>query len=299
MENKSTADVTPAKVMELRGVTGVGVLECKKFLVQAGGDIKAAVKLLREAGCVNAGKKASRTATDGVVLFAGRSGAAQALVEVNCETDFVARDSQFLEFASQTAQLVLAGNYGDVSALAAADVNGSTLEDLRLALVAKIGENINVRRFVKMVPEKSHIGAYVHGSKIGVLVDIKGGNAELAHSIAMHIAAASPQYLDAGQIPGDVLENERTLLHSEAQKSNKPAHIIEKIVAGRLRKHLAKITLLGQPYIKEPEVTVESLLQKHAATVLAYHRLEVGEGLEKSKSNFVEEVMAQVRESGA
>ncbi len=293
------ADVTPAKVMELRGITGVGVLECKKFLVQTGGDIKAAMKLLREAGRVNAGKKASRTATDGAILLVGRSGAAQVLIEVNCETDFVARDSQFLEFASQAAQLVLAGNYGDVSALAAADVNGRTLEDLRLALVAKIGENINVRRFVKMVPEEGHIGAYVHGSKIGVLVDIKGGDIDLAHSIAMHIAAASPQYLDAGQISGDVLENERALLHSEAQKSGKPANIIEKMVAGRLRKHLAKITLLGQPYIKEPEVTVENLLQKHAATVLGYQRLEVGEGLEKSTSNFVEEVMAQVRESGA
>ncbi len=297
MENNSTADVTPARVMELRGLTGVGVLECKQFLIQSGGDIKTAVKLLREAGRVKADKRALRQASDGVIWLAKASGAAQALVEVNCETDFVARDSQFREFVSQTAQLVLVGDYADVPALVMAVANGGTLEDLRLVLIAKVGENINIRRFVKMVSEEGHVGAYVHGSKIGVLVNVKGGNEELAHDVAMHIAAASPQYLDAGQIPRNVLENERTLLRSEAQKSGKPAAIIEKMVVGRLKKHLAKITLLGQPYIKEPEMTVENLLQKHAATVLAYHRLEVGEGLEKSKSNFVEDVMAQIRES--
>lgn len=276
-------------------MTGAGMMECKKALTQVDGDLQAAQEYLRKKGQASAEKKSGRIAAEGRIELAIAADAA-AIVEVNCETDFVAKDESFLAFARQTAGLVLADRPDDVSALMALDCDGETLEARRNALVAKIGEKIDVRRFSVIVPE-GRIAHYVHGIKIGVLVDVQGGDEELGKDIAMHVAATNPQYISADDVDPGVLDKERRFLSEQAGQEGKPAEIVEKMVAGRLRKYLAEITLLGQPFVKDPDINVGKLLQNHAATVHRFVRFEVGEGIEKKVENFAEEVQAQIKAS--
>jgi elongation factor Ts len=286
--------IPPSMVKELRERTGAGMMECKKALVETGGDMDAAVEQLRKSGLAMADKKAARVASEGKIMLAqSDDGARAVLVEVNSETDFVAKDDNFLAFAQRVANeaLELAGT--DVDELLARTVDGTTLEEARQALVAKIGENIQVRRMAAL-ESSDHIGSYVHGGRIGVLVELDGGDAELAKDIAMHVAAMNPAYVSAEDVPADVLDKEKEILTAQAQDSGKPLEIIEKMVTGRLRKHLGEITLMGQPFVKDGDVTVGKLLEGRGATVKGFIRLAVGEGIEKKEENFADEVMQQV-----
>ena len=256
--------------------------------------MEAAVEEMRKSGLAKADKKASRVAAEGrVVLAASDDGKHAVMVEVNSETDFVAKDGNFNDFASAVAANALNHAPADVEALMATDMDGATVEEARQALIAKIGENIQVRRFVRNSTDNT-LGAYVHGGKIGVLVEVEGGDAELAHDIALHIAAMNPEFISDDDVPADVMAKEKDILVAQAADSGKPAEIIEKMVTGRLRKHLAGITLLGQPFVKDGDVTVAKLLKQKGATVVSFDRLVVGEGIEKKEENFAEEVMAQV-----
>lgn len=288
--------ITASLVKELREMTGAGMMECKKALTEVDGDLQAAQEYLRKKGQASAEKKSGRIAAEGRIELAMAADAA-AIVEVNCETDFVAKDENFLTFARQTAGLVLADRPDDVTALMALDSDGETLEARRNALVAKIGEKIDVRRFSVVVP-KGRIAHYVHGVKIGVLVDLEGGDEELGKDIAMHVAATNPQYISADDVDAGLLDKERRFLSEQAEQEGKPAEIVEKMVAGRLRKYLAEITLLGQPFVKDPDINVGKLLHKNAATVHRFVRFEVGEGIEKKVENFADEVQAQIKASG-
>ena len=266
----------------------------KNALVDAGGDMDAAVEAMRKAGLAKADKKASRVAAEGKVIQALSADGKQAvMVEVNSETDFVAKDGNFNTFAEAVAQIALDANPADIDALLAADLDGATVEEARQALIAKIGENIQVRRFVRSETD-GQLGAYVHGGKIGVLVEVEGGDAALAHDIALHIAAMNPEFVSDDDVPADVIAREKDILVAQAEGSGKPAEIIEKMVSGRLRKHLAGITLLGQPFVKDGDLTVGKLLKQKNATVKGFERLVVGEGIEKKQENFAEEVMQQV-----
>ena len=287
--------ISASMVKELRERTGAGMMECKKALVETGGDIEAAVEHMRKQGLAKADKKAGRIAAEGLVVVAATADhKAAAVVEVNCETDFVAGGDDFRGFSRQVTDLVLATRPADLDALLAAELDGATVEETRRGLVAKIGENIGVRRFA-VVESSGLVGSYVHGTRIGVLVAIEGGDDALARDLAMHIAASRPQYVDESQVPGDYLEKEREILTEQALGEGKPAEIVAKMVEGRLRKQLAEITLVGQPFVKDPDTTVGKLLKEHGATVQGFVRFEVGEGIEKKADNFVEEVMAQVR----
>ena len=286
--------VTAAMVKELRERTGAGMMECKKALVDAGGDMDAAIEEMRKSGLAKADKKASRVAAEGkVILATSDDGRHAVMVEVNSETDFVAKDGNFNAFANAVAAKALATAPADVDALLASDLDGQTVEEARQALIAKIGENIQVRRFVRTDTDAT-LGGYVHGGKIGVLVEVEGGDAELAHDVALHIAAMNPEFISDDDVPADVIAKEKDILVAQAADSGKPAEIIEKMVTGRLRKHLAGITLLGQPVVKDGDLTVGKLLQQRGATVKGFDRLVVGEGIEKKQENFAEEVMQQV-----
>jgi len=286
--------VTASMVKELRERTGAGMMECKKALVETNGDMDAAIEHLRKSGLAQADKKASRIAADGrIALATNDSNTAAVMVEINCETDFVAKDVNFLAFTNAVAVNALATTSDDVEALMATDSDGTSLEVARQALVTKIGENIQVRRLARMTG-CNNIGAYVHGGHIGVLVDIEGGSEDVARDIAMHIAALNPAYIDIDDVPADVLEKEKQFLISQAADSGKPADIIEKMVQGRMRKHLSTITLLGQDFVKDGDITVAKLLEQNGAKVKSFARLVVGEGIEKKVDNFAEEVMQQV-----
>jgi len=286
--------VTAAMVKELRERTGAGMMECKKALVETDGDLDAAIELLRISGLAQADKKSSRVAAEGKIALAVADGGKQAvMVEVNCETDFVAKDDSFNAFATAVANNALTEAPADVDALMASSFDGGSLEEARQVLISKIGENIQVRRFVRESTDGT-LGAYVHGGKIGVLVDITGGDEELARDLAMHVAALSPEFISADHVPADVMAHEKDILIAQAQDSGKPQEIIEKMVTGRLRKHLSGITLLGQPFVKDGDITVEQLLKQASATVNGFDRLAVGEGIEKKEENFAEEVMQQV-----
>ena len=286
--------VTAALVKELRERTGAGMMECKKALVETGGDLEAAVEFLRKSGLAQADKKASRVAAEGkIALAVSDDNKTAAIVEVNCETDFVAKDDSFNAFAAAVARNALNENVADVDALMATDLDGSTVEEARQTLIAKIGENIQVRRFVRADSEGT-LGAYVHGGKIGVLVDLADGEADLAHDLALHVAAMNPEFVSADDVPADVIAREKDILIAQAESSGKPAEIIEKMVTGRLRKHLSGITLLGQAFVKDGDVTVAKLLSQSGASVSGFDRLAVGEGIEKKEENFADEVMQQV-----
>ena len=291
--------ITADAVKQLRERTGAGMMECKKALVETKGDLDAAAELMRKQGLAKADKKATRVAAEGVVALARAGDApAAALVEVNCETDFVAREQDFRSFAQAVAECALAGRPADLTALAAGRLaSGETVEERRRNLIAKIGENISVRRF-GVLASGGHLGAYVHGTRIGALVALEGGSASLAYDLAMHVAASNPKYLSAAQVPVEVVAKEREILTSQAQTEGKPPEIVAKMVEGRLRKVLAEITLTGHPFVKDPDVTVEKLLKGAGARVVAFERFEVGAGIEKKQDDFVAEVMAQVKGAG-
>ena len=286
--------ISASMVKELRERTGAGMMECKKALVETDGDMDSAVELLRKSGQAKADKKSSRVAADGRIVIAEGGGKA-VIVEVNSETDFVAKDENFVAFAEAVAALALASGTTDVEALAGEKLaDGRTVESARTELIQKVGENIGVRR-IAAVSADGAIASYAHGARIGVVIALQGGDEELARDVAMHVAAMNPQYVSEADVPADTLERERRILTEQAQDSGKPADIIEKMVTGRVNKFLKEITLLGQPFVKDDSVTVGKLLDGAGAKVAACVRFEVGEGIEKKADNFVEEVMAQVK----
>jgi elongation factor Ts len=281
-------------VKELRERTGAGMMECKKALVEADGDLDAAAEALRKAGAAKADKKAGRVAADGRVVIRTEGNKA-GIVEVNSETDFVAKDENFVAFADAVAGVVLSSGETDVAALAALDIgDGRSVEAARTELVQKVGENISVRR-AQVVEGKGPIGCYTHGARIGSIVVLEGGDEELARDVAMHVAAINPVCIDESGVPAETLETEKRIFTEQAQASGKPADIIEKMVTGRIAKFLKEITLVGQPFVKDPDMTVGKLLKGAGAEVVAFVRFEVGEGIEKKADNFVEEVMSQVK----
>ncbi|HEY8553665.1 MAG TPA: translation elongation factor Ts [Burkholderiales bacterium] len=289
--------ITAAQVKELRERTGLGMMECKQALTETGGDMEAAMELLRKRAGAKVEKKAGRTAAEGVIgLSLSADRRVGAIAEVNCETDFVAKGEAFVAFANDVAAVVAERDPADVDALYALPLaSGGTVGQAREALVMKQGENMGVRRFARFAA-KGHLGAYVHSTgKIGVLVELEGGDENLAKDIAMHIAASRPQYVSRDEVPEDVVAKEKEIFTAQALESGKPKDIVEKMVTGRLNKHLAEITLLGQPFVKDPDTSVEKLLKGAGARVLRFVRYEVGEGIEKEKSDFAAEVMAAVK----
>ena len=291
-------NITADSVKQLRERTGAGMMECKKALVETNGDLEAAAEIMRKTGLAKADKKATRVAAEGRIVYAGSAdGHTGVLAEVNCETDFVAREADFTAFAEAVAAAALASGAESVeAALAAKDAAGTVLEERRRALIAKIGENITVRR-LQRVTTKGVLGSYLHGTRIGAIVSLEGGDTALAKDLAMHVAAINPQYIDSSEVPADQLAKEKEILIAQAAGEGKPLAIVEKMVEGRIRKYLAEITLVGQPFVKDPDTSVEKLLKQASATVKAFARLEVGAGIEKKQENFADEVMATVKSS--
>lgn len=292
--------ITAELVKELRERTGSGMMECKKALVEANGDIDLALDNLRKKGRAQADKKASNIAAEGrVVIKLSPDHKKGIMLEVNCQTDFVARDDSFKEFAELVAERALEENIEDVVRILdlPVDRNGNEkIEDLRLSLVAKLGENIQLRRAIIMSSEGS-IGSYLHGDRIGVLVKLSVDNKELGKDLAMHTAASRPRAIAPEDIPQSVIQKEREIFLAQAQGSGKPADIIEKMVEGRIKKFTNEECLLGQPFVKDPSKSISALLAAENAKVLAFERFEVGEGIDKKVENFADEVMAQVRGS--
>lgn len=290
--------ITATQVKELRERTGCGMMECKKALVETTGDIDAAIALMRKNGQAKAEKKASRTAAEGlIVVERSTDGKCVTMLEVNCETDFVAKDESFQAFAGAVGKRILASNPDNVNTLnsmALTDNADTTIERARSDLIAKIGENVSIRRFVNSQTDAGIICNYIHGVKIGVVVELEGGDESLGKDLAMHIAASQPICISEAEVPSELLEKERDIAMAQAQKSGKPENIIEKMVTGKLRKYAAEVTLLGQQFIKDPNITVAKLLQEKSAKVISFHRFQVGEGIEKRNENFAEEVMAQI-----
>ena len=291
------AQITAALVKELRERTGSGMMECKRALQETNGDIEAAIEHLRKTGQAKADKKADRVAAEGqIVIHASADGRTMAMVEVNCETDFVAKDDNFKAFAEAVAECVVAQGPADVEALSALQLSdGRTVDEARRDLIAKIGENIQVRRFSVINTENGLLNSYSHGGRIGVVVELNGGDTELAKDIAMHVAASRPLCVSAEQVPADIITKEREIYRAQAMQENKPADIIEKMVEGRVRKYLKEVTLLDQPFVKNPDQSIEKLLAEAKASVVHFERMELGEGIEKKVDNFAEEVMAQAR----
>jgi len=286
--------VTAAMVKELRERTGSGMMECKKALVETGGDIEQAIENMRKNGLAKADKKAGRVAAEGLIgVQINAEGNAAAMVEVNSETDFVAKNEDFVGFTRDVAALVLEVNPADAEALSAATMDGSTVDDVRKRLIAKIGENISVRRLAQV--SSPVVGAYQHGTRIAVLVGLDGGNAELAKDIAMHIAASNPVCVDESEVSAELIAKEKAIFTAQAQESGKPAEIIEKMIGGRINKYLKEITLVGQPFVKNPDQTIAQLLKDAGAKVTGFTRFEVGEGIEKEEVDFAAEVMAQAK----
>src|ERR1700690_872892 len=292
--------VTPEAVPQLRERTGAGVMECKKALVETSGELDAAAEYLRKQGLAKADKKAARIAAEGVIVIErSADGRAAAMAEINCETDFVAREQDFRNFAVDVVRLTLAGRLIDLPALLNAELAaGESVDVRRRALVAKIGEHISVRRCV-VLESDGPLGAYVHGTRIGALVALSGGTAALAHELAMHVAASNPRYVSAADVPAEVIAKEREILAEQARGEGKPPEIVAKMIEGRLRKSLNEIALLGQPFIRDPDQSVEQLLKSAGARVIGFERFEVGAGIEKKQEDFVAEVMAQVNAAGA
>jgi len=290
--------ITADAVKQLRERTGAGMMECKKALVETQGDLDAAAELMRKQGLAKADKKATRVAAEGVIAIAvAPDGRSAAMVEVNCETDFVAREQDFRAFAQQAATVALAQRPASLEKLMTlALASGESVDERRRALVAKIGENIGVRRYA-LLEASGRLGAYVHGTRIGALVAVEGGEPSLAHDLAMHVAASNPKYLSPAHVAPEVIEKEREILSEQARGENKPPEIVAKIVAGRLRKTLNELTLTGQPFVKDPDVSIEKLLKAAGAKVAKFERFEVGAGIEKRQEDFVAEVMAQVKGS--
>lgn len=280
------ATITASLVKELRERTGLGMMECKKALVKSEGDIETAIDNLRKDSGLKAAKKAGRTAAEGIVLTrVSEDGTYGLILEVNSETDFVARDDNFLNFANKVADVAFANKQTDVKALMAGE-----LESEREALVQKIGENVSVRRVVSLGNETSVVAGYIHGGRIAVLVEMNGGNKELGRDVAMHVAAINPQYVNSEQVPAEVLEREKEVVKAQSEGSGKPAEIIEKMVMGRIKKFLAEISLVEQPFVKDPDTKVGDLVKAANAELIGFTRIAVGEGIEKEEVDFAKEV---------
>ncbi len=292
--------ITADAVKQLRERTGAGMMECKKALVETKGDLDAAAELMRKQGLAKADKRAAKIAAEGVIVVEkSADGHSAAMLEVNCETDFVAREQEFRGFAQAVAAKALAARPADLNALLEIKLDsGESIEERRRTLIAKIGENISLRRFA-LLTSKGQLGAYVHGTRIGALVALEGGDEAVARDVAMHVAASNPRYLNVANVPADVLAKEREILTEQAQgeAKGKPPEIVAKMVEGRLRKSLNEITLYGQPFVKDPDTSIEKLLKGAQATVTAFERFEVGAGIEKKQEDFAAEVMAQVKGS--
>ena len=289
--------ITAAMVKELRERTGAGMMECKKALTETAGDIDAAVEGLRKKGAAAADKKSSRIAAEGIIIIKQADDFKSAcIVEVNCETDFVAKDDSFVGFASQVADLVVAHTPDSVEALVALELEGGkTVEQARTELIAKIGENVSIRRFqLAQASDGETVSGYLHGNRIGVLINASGEQA-VGRDVAMHVAASKPLSLSAADLSADVIEKEKEIFKAQAQSSGKPAEIIEKMIVGRMNKFFKENTLMGQPFVKDPDVTVEKYLGKNNALVSSMIRYEVGEGIEKRQDDFAAEVMAQAK----
>lgn len=291
--------ITAAMVKELRERTGSGMMECKKALQEVDGDMETAIENMRKSGLAKADKKAGRTAAEGLVAVAVSDDKKEAaIVEVNCETDFVSGGDEFKAFTNAVAQRILKDSPADQDALMAMPLEdgGKSIEEVRQDMVAKIGENIQVRRFVRKSTDGA-FGSYLHGVRMGVLVEMSKDDDDLIKDVAMHIAASNPVCVNESEVPEDLLAKEKEILIAQAKESGKPDDIIEKMIVGRIRKYLAEITLLGQPFVKDPDQTVEQLLKSKGAEVKSFNRFEVGEGIEKKQENFADEVMAQVNAS--
>jgi len=288
--------ITASLVKELRERTGAGMMECKKSLVETDGDIEAAIEHMRKTGLAKADKKASRTAAEGkLIIQISDDGKKAVMLEVNCETDFVAMGDDFTNFANTVAGHIMASDPADVDALLAmnyADTDTS-IDDTLKGMVAKIGEKMSVRRF-SVITTDGLFGQYIHGNKIGVVVDVKGGDETLAKDIAMHVAASNPNALNADALPAELIAKEKEIAKAEALNSGKPEKIIDKIVEGKINKFIKDNTLLGQAFVKDPDITVEKLAKNANAEILGFTRIAVGEGIEKKQENFAEEVMAQI-----
>jgi len=283
--------VTAAEVNKLRQATGAGMMDCKKALVETNGDVEVAIENMRKSGQAKAAKKAGRIAAEGVIIAKVAADKA-ILVEINCETDFVARDESFLAFANAVAELALAHQVTTIEALNLLELNGLTVEETRANLVAKIGENMSIRRV--SLSTGNNMGTYVHGSRIGVAVELQGGDEALAKDLAMHVAASNPQFVKPENVPADVVEKEKSIQLEIAMQSGKPAEIAEKMVSGRMSKFTGEISLTGQPFVKDPAIKVGQLLKEANADVIGFTRFEVGEGIEKKEDDFASEVAAQI-----
>ena len=292
-------EISASMVKELREKSGAAMMDCKRALVEAAGDFEKAFEWLRQKGIAVASKKSSRVASEGLVVGqVSADGKVGVLIEVNCETDFVAREPSFAAFAAAVARQVLGSRPASLAALLELRLaDGQSIDAHRRTLVAKLGENISIRR-IAVLESPAWLGAYRHGSRIGVLVGLKDGDAELAHDLAMHVAASNPRYLSTADVPADELAKEREILTAQAQAEGKSPEIAAKMVEGRLRKSLGQMTLLGQPFVKDPEQVVEKLLTTKGAKVLGFERFEVGAGIEKKAEDFVSAVMAQVNAAG-
>ncbi|MFQ1941920.1 translation elongation factor Ts [Aeromonas veronii] len=286
------ANVTAALVKELRERTAAGMMDCKKALEEAAGDIELAIENMRKSGQAKAAKKAGRIAAEGVI-FARTEGNVAVMIELNSETDFVAKDASFMAMGQKIADIAATQKIADVDALKAADFgNGESVELTITNLIAKIGENMNLRRV--MLVEGDNLGTYVHGSRIGVITKLTGGSVELAKDLAMHVAANSPQFVKPEDVSAEVVAKEREIQIDIAINSGKPKEIAEKMVEGRMKKFTGEVSLTGQPFVKDPSMTVAELLKKEGADVVSFTRFEVGEGIEKQETDFAAEVAAQI-----
>ncbi|MES2206578.1 MAG: translation elongation factor Ts [Pseudomonadota bacterium] len=288
------AEISASLVKELREMTGLGMMECKKALTETNGDIKAAADLMRVKSGAKAVKAAGRIAAEGLIGVAVAPDAkVGAIVEVNCETDFVAKNEDFSAFVNAVAQQVVQNNPATIEALSALETNGETLEKQRQELIMKLGENLSIRRFERIETQGKAV-TYVHSGRIGVLVDITATEPQLGKDVAMHIAATKPSCVSSAEVPAEAIENEKAIYRAQAAESGKPADIIEKMIVGRVQKFLAEVSLLGQPFVKNADQTVEQLLNAQKATVHSFKLFTVGEGIEKKQNDFAAEVMAQI-----
>jgi len=289
--------ITAAQVKDLRERTGAGMMECKRALVETDGDIETAIENMRKSGAAKADKKAGRIAAEGLLrVETSDDGKKAAIVEVNCETDFVTKGDEFPSFVAAVAKVTLEAQPADLDALLNTPMaDGTPVGESCKNLIAKIGENMNVRRFQLVENADGIVANYLHGSRIGVVVSLNGGDETLARDVAMHIAATNPQAISADDIDAALIEKEKEIFTAQAKESGKPDEIIEKMITGRIAKFLKEVTLLGQPFVKDPDQTVEKLLKASDASVVSFTRFEVGEGIEKKQENFAEEVMGQIK----
>ena len=286
--------ISASMVKELRERTGAGMMECKKALVDSNGDLDAAIDLLRTTGQAKAEKKAKRIAAEGRIVIKSDTKHA-VILEINSETDFVANDSNFINFAESVAEAILDNEISDLESLNKINLStGINIELARTNLIAKIGENISIRRFDK-IKQCDKMGLYTHGARIGVVVSLSGGDEEISKDIAMHVAASNPICIDNEGVPEELVSREKRIFQEQAASSGKPPEIVEKMIEGRMKKFFKEITLLGQPFIRNPDISVNDLLNESNAEIIGYKRYEVGEGIEKKEENFADEVMAQIK----